>query len=143
MFCKNCGNEIAEGTKFCASCGAPVDEAPKAAEATMGDVASDSDKAARNKSATKILTLGICSVAFSNSFWLAIVGWILGGICKNKVREYEARFGPVSGKAKVGKYLGVGGFIGGIVFTVLSSWYYVYYGLYFLYIIFAFFIALI
>lgn len=130
MFCKNCGNEIAEGTKFCASCGATVDSEPKAAEATMGDVASDPDKAARNESATKILTLGICSVAFSCSFWLAIVGWILGGICKNKVREHEARFGPVSGKAKVGKYLGVGGFIGGIVFTVLSSLYWVWYVLY-------------
>ncbi len=140
MFCKNCGSQLAEDARFCASCGATVDSEPKAAEATMGNVASDPDKAAKNESATQILTLGICSVAFSCSFWLAIVGWILGGICKNKVREHEARFGPVSGKAKVGKYLGVGGFIGGIVLTALSSLYYVFYGLY---IIFAFFIALI
>lgn len=140
MFCKHCGNKLAKGSKFCAACGAHVEDVSKASEPTTGNAYVDPDKAARNESATKILTLGICSVAFSCSFWLAIVGWILGGICKNKVREHEARFGPVSGKAKVGKYLGVGGFIGGIVFTALSSLYYVFYGLYF---IFAFFIALI
>ncbi|MBR5144362.1 MAG: zinc-ribbon domain-containing protein, partial [Clostridia bacterium] len=41
MFCKNCGKEIADGARFCASCGATVDSESKAAEATMGDVASD------------------------------------------------------------------------------------------------------
>ena len=135
MFCKNCGNEIAEGTKFCASCGTPVEYVSKAFEPT-NNVAPDPDMAARDESAKKILTLGICSVAFSCTFWLGIVGWILGGICKNKVREHEARFGPVSHMAKVGKYLGVGGFIGGIVMTAFSSMYYVFYGLYFLLAVF-------
>ena len=137
MFCKNCGNEIAEGAKFCASCGTPVENVSKASEAAnTGKVYVDPDKAAREESAKKILTLGICSVAFSCTFWLGIVGWILGSICKNKVREHEARFGPVSHMAKVGKYLGVGGFIGGIVMTALSSMYYVFYGLYFLLAVF-------
>ncbi|MBR4868584.1 MAG: zinc ribbon domain-containing protein, partial [Clostridia bacterium] len=26
MFCKNCGQEIAEGNAFCMSCGAPVEQ---------------------------------------------------------------------------------------------------------------------
>ncbi len=28
MFCKSCGSQIAEGTKFCSSCGTPVDDVP-------------------------------------------------------------------------------------------------------------------
>ena len=99
---------------------APSKSEPKTTEPTTNSVEHDSDAEERNKSAGKILTLGICSVLFSCSFWLAIVGWILGGICKNKVKEHEARFGPVSGKAKVGKCLGVGGTIGGIIMTILS-----------------------
>ena len=129
MFCKNCGKEIADGARFCASCGASVESEPKT-NGPINNVASDHDMAVRSDASRSILIFGILSVAFSSSFWLAIVGWILGGICKNKVREYEAHFGPVSGMAKVGKYLGVGGFIGGIVFTILSSLYWVWYVLY-------------
>lgn len=34
MYCKNCGNEIAEGSRFCSQCGSPVEaEAPKQSEA--------------------------------------------------------------------------------------------------------------
>ena len=29
MYCRNCGNEIAEGSRFCSSCGSPVEIAPK------------------------------------------------------------------------------------------------------------------
>ena len=116
---------------------APAKSEPKATEPTMSKVENDSDAAARNESAGKILVLGICSVIFSASFWLGIVGWILGSMCKKKVKEHEARFGPVSGKAKIGKYLGVGGFIGGIVMTILSFICYAFYGFY----IFLIFIA--
>ena len=136
MFCKNCGKEIADGARFCASCGASVESEPKT-NGPINNVASDHEMAVRSDASRSILIFGILSVAFSSSFWLAIVGWILGGICKNKVREYEAHFGPVSGMAKVGKYLGVGGFIGGIVFTILSSLYWVWYGLYIFLIAFA------
>ena len=31
MYCKNCGSEIADGSKFCSQCGTPVDTVPKAA----------------------------------------------------------------------------------------------------------------
>ena len=139
MFCKNCGKEIADGTRFCASCGASVESEPKT-NGPINNVASDHEMAVRSDASRSILIFGILSVAFSCTFWLAIVGWILGGICKNKVREYEAHFGPVSGMAKVGKYLGVGGFIGGIVFTILSSLYWVWYVLY---IFFAVLVSLI
>ena len=35
MFCPKCGNEIPEGARFCASCGAEVRQAPPAAAATQ------------------------------------------------------------------------------------------------------------
>ena len=129
---KNKGGSVAASA-------APAVSKPKVAEPTTNNVESDPDQAARNESAKKILILGICLVLFSCSFWLAIVGRILGGMCKNKVKEHEARFGPVSGMAKVGKLLGVGGFIGGIVMTILSSICYAVYGFYmFLFLIAAF-----
>lgn len=28
MFCKNCGTQLSDGTKFCSACGAPQDTAP-------------------------------------------------------------------------------------------------------------------
>lgn len=31
MFCKHCGKEVADGAKFCAACGQPTGEAPRAA----------------------------------------------------------------------------------------------------------------
>ena len=121
MFCKNCGNEIVEGTKFCASCGAPVEDVSKASEPTTVKVDVDPDREARGSSARLILTQGICSVAFACTFWLGIVGWVMGAICKKTVREHESRFGPVSGVAKVGTYLGIGGYVGGIVTAILST----------------------
>lgn len=33
MFCKNCGSEVAEGLKFCQSCGSPASSAPAQAQA--------------------------------------------------------------------------------------------------------------
>ena len=32
MYCRNCGAQIEDGAKFCAACGAPVIDAPAAAE---------------------------------------------------------------------------------------------------------------
>ena len=40
MYCKNCGNEIAEGSRFCSQCGSPVPETqaqPEAAAAAAPD----------------------------------------------------------------------------------------------------------
>lgn len=122
MLCKSCGNEIAKGSKFCAACGAHVEDVSKASEPTTTcKVDVDPDREAIGSSARLILTQGICSVAFACTFWLGIVGWVMGAICKKTVREHESRFGPVSGVAKVGTYLGIGGYVGGIVTAILST----------------------
>ena len=105
MFCKYCGKEIVDGAKFCASCGANIEEKtsePVTPTVNVG-LKVDSKNEARDSAARSILTLGICSLAFSCSFYFSFVGWILGGICRSYVRDYEARFGYVSGAGENGR----------------------------------------
>ena len=121
MFCKHCGKEIADDSKFCAFCGTNIEEkASKPITSTVNvGLKVDPKNEARDSAARNILTLGICSLALSCSFYFSFIGWILGGICRSHVRDYEARFGPVSRVAKVGKHLGNGGYFGGIGMTIL------------------------
>ena len=42
-FCKSCGAEVPDGTKFCQACGAPVEEPVVNSEATQGSVAGASN----------------------------------------------------------------------------------------------------
>jgi Tfp pilus assembly major pilin PilA len=37
MFCKGCGTEVSEGTRFCANCGRPLDVQPAGGEEPQGD----------------------------------------------------------------------------------------------------------
>ncbi len=49
MYCNNCGNEIAEGSRFCSQCGNPVvaPEMPKQPEASVADTSAEDAKTAR------------------------------------------------------------------------------------------------
>ena len=91
---------------------------------SRGDKAKQAKKNAR---ADKILALGITSVAFACSGFLALVGWIVACVARGKVREYENRFGPVTGKAKVGRDLARGGLIGSICMTLFLFFYFLIY----------------
>lgn len=124
MYCKYCGNEYENGAKFCPSCGARTDSEPtfdKKFDTYTYTPSPDADDEVKASKARKILTLGICSLAFACSFWFSIVGWIIAGIARANVREYEALYGPAGGMAKVGKHLSLGGLIGGIVMTFLAA----------------------
>ena len=83
--------------------------------------------AKKNARADTILALGITSVAFACSGFLALVGWIVACVARGKVREYENRFGPVTGKAKVGRDLARGGLIGSICMTLFLFFYFLIY----------------
>ena len=124
MYCKYCGNEYEFGSKFCTDCGARIEEEPVrgAPYYTFDDTMPDPFEEEKSNKARSILALGICSLAFSTTFF-AIVGWILAVICRSKVRSYEARFGPATGMAKVGKGLSLGGLIAGIVMTIFVTLY--------------------
>ena len=132
MFCKYCGKEIVDGAKFCASCGGRVEETATPAEPVItpaatpvvNQVNADYIKEAKDAAARKILTQGICSLAFTCTFFFGLIGWIIGGVCKGSVSDYEARFGPVTGMAKVGKSLGKGGLIGGIITSIFATIYF-------------------
>ena len=126
MYCKYCGNNLDNDAKFCSSCGARVEEAEQPAAEEIAsyvydDVMPDPYEEAKSSAGRSILALGICSLAFTLTFYFALVGWILAAVCRGKIRDYEMRFGPVSGPAKVGRGLSLGGLIGGIIFTVLVT----------------------
>ena len=125
MFCKYCGNKVDDTAKFCESCGSPIEPlAEKEHVATpLDNLMNLADVAKRNAHADKILALGITSVAFASSCILALVGWIIACVARGQVRDYENKYGPVSGKAKVGKDLARGGLIASICMTIFWTGY--------------------
>ena len=124
MFCKYCGNELSADARFCASCGASVEEPTSREEITdsaFDDVMPDLHKEERASSERRILTLGICSVAFVCTLFFSLVGWILAVVGRKQIREHESRFGSLGTMAKIGRGLSLGGLIGGIVMTVMVT----------------------
>ena len=70
-------------------------------------------------SAKSVLTMGILSVAFAAFFYTAILGVIFGAIGLGKAKTYAAQYQTFSPKARIGKYLSLGGLIAGIIFAVI------------------------
>ena len=67
--------------------------------------------------AKSILVMGIVSVALACTFWCSLIGIIFGGIGLSKAKKFAEECGQLYGVAKVGKYLSLGGLIGGCVIT--------------------------
>ena len=78
--------------------------------------------------AKSILVMGIVSVALACTFWCSLIGIIFGGIGLSKAKKFIEEFGQLYGKAKVGKYLSLGGLIGGCVLTGITLFYVLIYG---------------
>ena len=131
MFCKYCGNKLPDGAGFCPACGAVVGgstaesafsrpERESFRAEPMPDPAREEEKSAL---ATKILTFGIMSLAFSYTLILGIVGIIFSCICRSRIKDYVREFGPVRGRAAVGKGLSIGGLALGIFGVVFFTIY--------------------
>ena len=67
--------------------------------------------------AKNILIMGIVAVASCCTVWFSFLGIIFGAIGLSKAKKFTEEVGQVFGKAKVGKYLSLGGLIGGAVIT--------------------------
>lgn len=104
MICKNCGAEIANGTKFCQNCGAAVQpEAVSSAPAANGPG----------------LVWGILGLAFGSSIFLSLLGLIFSAIGNSKARKFVKQGNPLVGKDKAGKILSTIGLIISIFGIVL------------------------
>ena len=75
MYCKYCGNEYEFGSKFCTDCGARIEEEPVrgAPYYTFDDTMPDPFEEEKSNKARSILALGICSLAFSTTFFAIVL----------------------------------------------------------------------
>ena len=122
MFCKFCGNEVADDMKFCPKCGATVEstEIPSVDELFAEPYAANDEE--KSTSSNKCLIFGILSLALTGVS--SIVGFILALVGLKQVDKYAAlNGGIVDGKAKVGKFLSLGGLIGGACVTAYVAFY--------------------
>ena len=108
MVCNNCGTQLNDDATFCPNCGTPQTPVQSyGAPAVNPQQAND---------AKQIMIFGI--VAIATAWFIGVPGLIFGIITNNKVKAYEAAYGPITGgQAKVGKILGLVGMILGIVCT--------------------------
>jgi hypothetical protein len=73
--------------------------------------------------AKSILVMGIVAVATACTVWFGFLGIIFGILGLNKAKKFTEECGQLFGKAKVGKYLSLGGLIGGSVVTAYVAIY--------------------
>ena len=67
--------------------------------------------------AKNVLIMGILAVAFTITVWISFLGIVFGAIGLSKAKKFTEECGQLFGKARVGKYLSLGGLIGGSVVT--------------------------
>ena len=80
--------------------------------------------AVNNELAKSVMIMGILSVAFACSFYLSLGGIIFGAIGLSKAKKFMEECGQLFGKAKIGKYLSLGGLIGGCVMAGICAIYF-------------------
>ena len=114
MFCKNCGRQLDEGENICPACGtvnaSETTTTPNAGiEYAVDDVSAVNERL-KDQMAGEALKWGIISLAFAASGCLSLLGFIFSFIAKSKAKAYQNAFGPLEGRAKVGRVLGKIGF---------------------------------
>lgn len=77
-----------------------------------------SEEVRKSDLAGSILTWGILSLAFSCTSLLSLLGFIFSFTVKSRVGEYLRLYGPLEGRASVGRGLGKAGFIVGLIMTI-------------------------
>ena len=125
MFCKNCGNQLPDNALFCGSCGTKVEApaapqqpayeapqqpayvapqpAPQQPAYVAPQAAPQANDPYKDELAGSIMGTGIACLPLA--FVFGIPGIFVSASAKRKAREYESRYGELSGKAKVGSIL--------------------------------------
>ena len=73
--------------------------------------------------AKSTMVMGILAVAFSVSYILSFLGIIFGAIGLTKAKKFSEECGQLFGKAKIGRFLSLGGLIAGSVITAYIAFY--------------------
>ncbi|MCC6094183.1 MAG: zinc-ribbon domain-containing protein [Eubacterium sp.] len=120
-FCKKCGNELPDGTKFCPKCGAPVDEHPEAGtgsanQPTGTDINATHEDGAHGQ-ALGSLICGIVGVVMWFFGYSCIVSVILG-IVGIVLAENAKKSGNLEGMRTAGFVLSVIALIVGVIVTI-------------------------
>ncbi|MBQ8331984.1 MAG: zinc ribbon domain-containing protein [Clostridia bacterium] len=139
MYCKYCGAQIADDARFCQQCGQAQDaqtaqaaqDPLDAQEMAWNDQPQETpvncvDPAAEAKKdslAGEALKWGILSLAFANSCVLSVLGFIFSFIARKKANLYEAEFGELEVRARLGRIFGIIGFVMGLVFSIFAVLY--------------------
>lgn len=142
MFCENCGFQMAEGTKFCPSCGRQVMSAaqpvapqpapqpvytqpvytqpvytqpvqqPVYQQPVYTQPVATAEPEQKSYSGAGPLVLGLLAFFFS---WTGLLGIILGAIGKGISNKKKAEYGYVNGASKTGRVFATLGIIFGII----------------------------
>lgn len=124
MFCKFCGSELPDNMNFCGKCGKLQDSLhpQQEGDVVVQPIICKEDSATWNAEATAkqtyskgVLTYSIWGLALGATGFLSVVGLVLSGIARYKLSKYREMYGPVEGRAKIGKHLSMAGIIVSLV----------------------------
>ena len=143
MFCKYCGNQLAEGANFCPRCGKIVDmteivpetieepaavEVPNEEETALAEQ-EDTVKKEKDSLGRKIFTFSILGCIFClvtilgfATQWVALLGLAFSIVACAICRKYLKKFGYTERYATAGRTLGLVGLIVSITFTCLLAY---------------------
>lgn len=132
MFCKNCGQEIAEGATVCPNCNTPVDVA--AANATQPQQTPPQQPYAQQPYApynpgfsnvappkpalTWLIVNIVCVVLCGFSNILGIIGIVFGALAQSAYNK--GNYAEAESKAKTAKVLGIITLIGTIILYIFA-----------------------
>lgn len=124
MFCKKCGAELCDGTKFCPKCGEALEEEVKKTVV---------DTPEADSLATSVLTFGIIGVVL---LWIfPPVGIVFSYLAIKKFKQYKELSAIPSTKANVGNILATVGLVINIISSVLMVLSIVFFIFYFIFIV--------
>ena len=116
MFCRKCGNELADDAKFCSKCGQIIEGTVENQNEVVLD---DRQQKQKEGLSGQILKYGILSLVFASTFIVAFLGIVFATKAKNAAEYFEHKYNSLDVRARVGKILSIPGLILSIVMTVI------------------------